>query len=135
CATMRPHALTAALGRVLADAGPAHVPCLLKIEARATDVAEVMIYGTIGDSLWSESVSPLQLAEQIGQITAGAIHVRINSGGGVVADGMAIYNALKQHAARKVVFVDGQAASIASLIAMAGDELVMYASSLLMVHA
>ncbi|MEA9657835.1 ClpP-like prohead protease/major capsid protein fusion protein [Xanthomonas campestris] len=132
---MRPHALTAALGRVLADAGPALGPCLLKIEARATDVAEVMIYGTIGDSLWSESVSPLQLAEQIGQISAGTIHVRINSGGGVVADGMAIYNALKQHAAHKVVFVDGQAASIASLIAMAGDELVMYASSLLMVHA
>lgn len=132
---MRPYALTAALGRVLADAGAALGPCLLKIEARATDVAEVMIYGTIGDSLWSESVSPLQLAEQIGQITAGTIHVRINSGGGVVADGMAIYNALKQHAAHKVVFVDGQAASIASLIAMAGDELVMYASSLLMVHA
>ncbi|WP_372177477.1 ClpP-like prohead protease/major capsid protein fusion protein [Xanthomonas axonopodis pv. phyllanthi] len=132
---MRTHAVTAALGRVLADAGQALGPCLLKIEARATDVAEVMIYGTIGDSLWSESVSPLQLAEQIGQITAGTIHVRINSGGGVVADGMAIYNALKQHAARKVVFVDGQAASIASLIAMAGDELVMYASSLLMVHA
>ncbi|MGV7185695.1 ClpP-like prohead protease/major capsid protein fusion protein [Xanthomonas axonopodis] len=132
---MRTHALTAALGRVLADAGPALGPCLLKIEARAADVAEVMIYGTIGDSLWSESVSPLQLAEQIGQVTAGTIHVRINSGGGVVADGMAIYNALKQHAAHKVVFVDGQAASIASLIAMAGDELVMYASSLLMVHA
>ncbi|MEB1611438.1 ClpP-like prohead protease/major capsid protein fusion protein [Xanthomonas arboricola] len=75
------------------------------------------------------------MAEQIGQTTASTIHVRINSGGGVVADGMAIYNALKQHAAHKVVFVDGQAASIASLIAMAGDELVMYASSLLMVHA
>lgn len=132
---MRPTALTAALGRVLADAGQALGPCLLKIEARANDIAEVMIYGTIGDSLWSESVSALKLAEQINQITAGTIHVRINSGGGVVADGMAIYNALSQHAAHKVVFVDGQAASIASLIAMAGNEVVMYASSLLMVHA
>ncbi|MCC8671383.1 Clp protease ClpP, partial [Xanthomonas arboricola] len=130
---MRPTALTAALGRVLADAGQALGPCLLKIEARANDVAEVMIYGTIGDSLWSESVSALELAEQINQITAGTIHVRINSGGGVVADGIAIYNALSQHAAHKVVFVDGQAASIASLIAMAGNEVVMYASSLLMV--
>ncbi|WP_349786071.1 head maturation protease, ClpP-related [Xanthomonas vesicatoria] len=132
---MRPHALTAALGRVLADAGQALGPCLLRIEARANDVAEVMIYGTIGDSLWSESVSALELAEQINQITASTIHVRINSGGGVVADGIAIYNALSQHAAHKVVFVDGQAASIASLIAMAGNEVVMYASSLLMVHA
>ncbi|WP_184625284.1 ClpP-like prohead protease/major capsid protein fusion protein [Xanthomonas arboricola] len=133
---MRTHRLTIGMQLVLADAGgQALGPCLLKVEARANDAAEVMIYGTIGDSLWCESVSPQQLAEQIGQITASTINVRINSGGGVVADGMAIYNALKQHAARKVVFVDGQAASIASLIAMAGDEVVMYASSLLMVHA
>lgn len=133
---MRTHRLTTGMQLVLADAGgQALGPCLLKVEARANDAAEVMIYGTIGDSLWCESVSPQQLAEQIGQITSSIINVRINSGGGVVADGLAIYNALKQHTARKVVFVDGQAASIASLIAMAGDEVVMYASSLLMVHA
>ncbi|WP_258873372.1 ClpP-like prohead protease/major capsid protein fusion protein [Xanthomonas campestris] len=133
---MRTHRLTAGMQLVLADTGgQALGPCLLKVEARANDVAEVMIYGDIGDSLWCESVSPLELAEQIGQITSSTINVRINSGGGVVADGMAIYNALNQHAARKVVFIDGQAASIASLIAMAGDEVVMYASSLMMVHA
>ncbi|MEA9907801.1 ClpP-like prohead protease/major capsid protein fusion protein [Xanthomonas campestris] len=133
---MRTHRLSTGMQLVLADAGgQALGPCLLKVEARANGVAEVMIYGDIGESLWCESVSPLELAEQIGQITASTINVRINSGGGVVADGMAIYNALNQHTARKVVFIDGQAASIASLIAMAGDEVVMYASSLMMVHA
>ncbi|MBD9368848.1 ClpP-like prohead protease/major capsid protein fusion protein [Xanthomonas sp. XNM01] len=133
---MRPHRLTAAIAAIRADAGHDSLgPCLLRIEARADASAEVMIYGTIGDSLWCDSVSPSALAEQIGGITAGTIHVRINSGGGVAADGIAIYNALKQHKARKVVYIDGQAASIASLIAMAGDEVVMYATSLLMVHA
>ena len=133
---MRQRQISEAIASIRAAAAQGQLgPCLLQVQARSNDVVDVMIYGTIGDSLWSESVSAADLATQIREITAGTIHVRINSGGGVVADGMAIYNALKQHAARKVVFVDGQAASIASLIAMAGDEIVMYASSLLMVHA
>lgn len=131
---MRHHNLNLAIGLILADAGPAPDLNLLQVRA-AGDAAEIMIYGTIGDSIWTESVSAADLAQQIAQIQAATINVRINSAGGVAADGIAIYNALKQHPARKVVFVDGQACSIASLIAMAGDEVVMYASSLLMVHA
>ncbi|OUL25877.1 peptidase [Nostoc sp. RF31YmG] len=131
---MRNSTLHLAMCRILADAGTAPSLNLLQVRA-AGDAAEVMIYGTIGESFWEESVSAAELAEQVAQIQAGTINVRINSAGGVAADGMAIYNALKQHPARKVVFIDGQACSIASLIAMAGDEVVMYASSLLMVHA
>jgi len=131
---MRYTILNAALGLILADAAAGTGLNLFQVRATG-DAAEVMIYGTIGDSFWQESVSAAGLAEQIGQIQANTINVRINSAGGVAADGIAIYNALKQHPARKVVFVDGQACSIASLIAMAGDEVVMYASSLLMVHA
>jgi len=131
---MRHHNHNLAIGLILADAGPAPDLNLLQVRA-AGDAAEIMIYGTIGDSIWTESVSAADLAQQIAQIQAATINVRINSAGGVAADGIAIYNALKQHPARKVVFVDGQACSIASLIAMAGDEVVMYASSLLMVHA
>jgi len=131
---MRHTQIHANLGQVLADAGAAIAPNLLQVRA-AGDAAEIMVYGTIGDSFWEESVSAADLAQQISQIQAATINVRINSAGGVAADGIAIYNALKQHPARKVVFVDGQACSIASLIAMAGDEVVMYASSLLMVHA
>src|SRR5690606_18118172 len=97
--------------------------------------AEVYVYGAIGPALWADSVSARQLARDIAEIKASTIHVRINSEGGVVPDGIAIYNALRQHSARKVGFVDGQAASIASLVLMACDEAVVYPTSLVMVHA
>jgi hypothetical protein len=61
--------------------------------------------------------------------------VRINSYGGSVSDGLAIYNALNRMGATKVVTVDGVAMSIASLIAMAGDTIEMPEASLLMIHA
>ncbi|WP_312321000.1 ClpP-like prohead protease/major capsid protein fusion protein [Stenotrophomonas sp.] len=134
---MHARLLAAAIARCIrADAGnnPELGPALYQVRAEA-DTAEVMIYGAIGGFLFEESVSASDLVEQIGQITASTIHVRLNSVGGVVADGLAIHNALKAHAARKVVTVEGQAASIASLILQAGDERRVYASSLVMVHA
>jgi ATP-dependent Clp protease protease subunit len=60
--------------------------------------------------------------------------VRINSPGGSVFDGVAIYNALKRHDAAVTVWIDGIAASIASMIAMAGDEVVMPENAMLMLH-
>ncbi|GAB3305678.1 ClpP-like prohead protease/major capsid protein fusion protein [Luteimonas notoginsengisoli] len=134
--SLRHALLFAAMGTILADASAAPgARSLLRIEAKGAGVAEVMVYGTIGESLWSESISARDLVEQIVASTAKTFNVRINSSGGVAADGIAIYNALKAHPARKVVYVDGQACSIASLIAMCGDEVVMFPTSLLMVHA
>ena len=133
---MHARLLAAAIERCIrADAGggPELGPALYQVRAEA-DTAEVRIYGAIGGFLFEESVSASDLVEQIGKITAATIHVRLNSVGGVVADGMAIHNALKSHAARKIVTVEGQAASIASLILQAGDERRVYASSLVMVH-
>ena len=60
--------------------------------------------------------------------------MRINSPGGSVFDGVAIYNALKRHDAAITVWIDGIAASIASMIAMAGDEVVMPENAMLMLH-
>lgn len=120
---------------IRADAGASSLGLgFLQVRAEA-NVAHVYVYGTIGGSPWSDSVSVSELVEQIGQITAGTIHVHLNSVGGVVADGFAIYNALRGHGARKIVSVEGQAASIASLVLQAGDERRVYASSLVMVHA
>lgn len=62
------------------------------------------------------------------------INIYINSYGGSVFEGTAIYNQLKRHRARKVVYVDGFACSIASVIAMAGDEVVMPRNALMMIH-
>ena len=60
--------------------------------------------------------------------------LRINSPGGSVFDGVAIYNALKRHDATVTVWIDGIAASIASMIAMAGDEVVMPENAMLVLH-
>lgn len=62
------------------------------------------------------------------------INLHINSPGGSVFEGVAIHNMLKQHKARVVVHVDALAASIASVIAMAGDEIRMPSNSMLMIH-
>lgn len=62
------------------------------------------------------------------------INLYINSYGGSVFEGTAIYNQLKRHSAHKTVYVDGFACSIASVIAMAGDEVVMPRNTLMMIH-
>ncbi len=99
--------------------------------------AELQIIGDIGGSDWT-SPTRADEAALLGQLAAmqdaAEIHVTINSYGGSVATGLALYNALKAHPARIVVTVTGVAASIASLIAMAGDEVHMYEASLMMVH-
>jgi len=62
------------------------------------------------------------------------IEIYINSYGGSVFEGTAIYNQLRRHPAHKTVFVDGFACSIASVIAMAGDEIIMPANTMMMIH-
>lgn len=62
------------------------------------------------------------------------IHVYINSYGGDVKEGLAIYNQLKRHPARKTVHVDGFACSIAAVISQAGDKVIMGVNSLMMIH-
>lgn len=62
------------------------------------------------------------------------LNIYVNSNGGDVFAGNAIYNMLKRHKAHKTVYVDGLAASIASVIVMAGDEIIMPANSYLMIH-
>lgn len=111
------------------------VASLLRVQALANSEAELLIYGPIGEDWWSESVTAKQVVEQLGATIATTIRVRINSEGGSVQDGLAIHNALQRHPARIVVTVDGLAASIASLIAMAGDEIVMPVNTLMMIHA
>ncbi|HDR7621832.1 TPA: Clp protease ClpP [Bacillus mycoides] len=62
------------------------------------------------------------------------IHVHINSGGGSAFDGVAICNQLKQHNAEIIVHIDGWAASAASVIAMAGDKIIMPSNTMMMIH-
>jgi len=106
-----------------------------KAEAtESTDSMELTIYGDIGESWWSDSTSAKDVEEALKGLTANQITVRLNSPGGDVFDGIAIYNQLKNHSAKVIVHVDGLAASAASLIAMAADELIMNTGSMLMIH-
>lgn len=93
--------------------------------------AELLIYDEI-DSWYG--ISAEQFARDLKAIDNDAITVRINSPGGSVFDGIAILNALRDHPATVTVVVDSLAASIASVIAMAGDEIVMNRNSQMMLH-
>jgi ATP-dependent protease ClpP protease subunit len=104
-------------------------------QAAAASSAEIWIYADIGESWWKETVTAKDLCKEIADLDVDAITVRVNSFGGSVTDGLAIYNALKRHRAEVTVSVDGIAASIASLICMAGDRVEVAENARMMVHA
>lgn len=104
-------------------------------EESATDeVTPVYIYDTIGDSWWDDSTSASEFIKQLSNIKTPRIELHLNSPGGDIFDGVAIYNALKAHPARVTVIVDALAASAASFIAQAGDEIVMTKAATMMIH-
>jgi ATP-dependent Clp endopeptidase proteolytic subunit ClpP len=99
-------------------------------------MTKIMLYGDVGDS-WCDP--PLDAASIVAQISGSSdtIEVRINSGGGNVVEGLAIFNALQRakDAGRKVdIYIDGLAASMASVIACAGSEIYMAENALIMIH-
>jgi len=99
-----------------------------------SNVGELLIYGIIGDWLWDD-VSPKQFKEDLDALSdVEEIRVFINSDGGDVFAGQAIYSMLKRHKAKISVYIDGLAASIASVIAMAGDVVYMPKNAMMMVH-
>lgn len=103
--------------------------------AGQSGIAEILIYGDIGESWSDESVQAADFVRDLQQIQAQTLNVRINSFGGAASDGVAIYNGLRRHSASVNVFIDGVAVSIASVIAMAGDKIFMAENALMMIHA
>lgn len=97
--------------------------------------AEVLIYGDIGESWYGDSVAAKDFVAALAVLDVDEMTVRINSYGGSVSDGIAIHNAIKRHKATVTIVIDGIAASIASLIAMAGDRVEMADNALMMIHA
>lgn len=97
--------------------------------------ADVYIFGDIVSWEWLESdVSSYTLSQQLKGLDVDVINVHINSYGGEVAEGLAIYNSLKNHKAKVKTYCDGFACSAASVVFMAGDERIMNNASLLMIH-
>jgi ATP-dependent protease ClpP protease subunit len=107
-----------------------------EIRNKTATKAEIVIYGAIGQGFFEDAISAKQFSDELKKLpdTIKDLDVRINSPGGDVFDGIAIYNRLKQHKAKKKIYIDGLAASIASVIALAGDEIVMGEGALYMVH-
>lgn len=113
-----------------------------ELKQSASGVLNLYIYGDVeGDSYnwWGDVIESETSANHFRQElekypNVSEIHIFINSYGGSVFEGTAIYNQLKRHGAKKVVHIDGFACSIASVIAMAGDEIVMPGNALMMIH-
>lgn len=107
-----------------------------KALAGADKSADIRINGQIGEDWWSgdgtTAKSFIDEVEALGSIDL--INLHINSPGGDVADGLTIFNYLRNHKAKVIVSIESQAASIASVIAMSGDEVVMGVGATIMVH-
>jgi ATP-dependent Clp endopeptidase proteolytic subunit ClpP len=97
--------------------------------------AEILIYGEIGESWFSESVSAADFVREINALDVDSITVRINSIGGSVPDGIAIHNAIQRHKAHVTTVADGMALSAGSLILCAGDTVQAAENATVMVHA
>jgi ATP-dependent Clp protease protease subunit len=106
-----------------------------KMVNRGKDRAEIYVYGTIGQDWFGDGVTAKQFADDLKKIGAvQTIDLRINSDGGVVTDARAMYNLLVEHKAKVITHIDGIAASAASFLAMAGEEIEIAEGGFFMIH-
>ena len=101
---------------------------------RAGDAAEIHIYDQIGQDFFGEGVTAKAFIDDLAEFKDRELNLHINSPGGQVFEGVAIYNALARHDPPVHVHIDGMALSIASVIAMAGDVVHMAENGMLMIH-
>jgi ATP-dependent Clp endopeptidase proteolytic subunit ClpP len=100
------------------------------IQGKDTGVATVRIYDAIG----MFGINAQEFAEDFDAITQDKVEVLLNCPGGSVWDGMAIYNTIRRHKAHVTTIVDGLAASMGSVIAMAGDHRLIHEGATMMIH-
>lgn len=105
------------------------------VHARTQDDASISIYDVIGEDLWSgEGITAKRIAGALRSVGSKDVTVNINSPGGDFFEGIAIYSLLKEHPHKVTVRVMGLAASAASVIAMAGDEIQISEIGFVMLH-
>lgn len=108
---------------------------VVSLQGSGAESLDLDIYDVIGGGVFSDGVRAKDVLARVSAAKkAKTINIRINSAGGDVFEGMAIFNTLAAHPARKVVTVDGIAASMASVIAMVGHQIVMPSNSMMMIH-
>lgn len=112
----------------------------LKFDSINEENAELYFYGDIASESWQsywydEDKCPQDIADFLSELDGyKSIDIYINSGGGSVHGGLAIYNQLRRYNGIKTVHVDGLAASIASVIALAGDKIIVPSNAQMMIH-
>ncbi|HCJ4349363.1 TPA: Clp protease ClpP [Listeria innocua] len=97
------------------------------------EVAELYLYGTIGNG-WFDDITSGNVKEFLNTSDVSQLNVHVNSGGGDVFESIAIHNLLKSHSAKISIYIDGLAGSGASVIAMAGDKIIMPRNAMMMIH-
>ena len=102
--------------------------------AEADDPNTISIFSEIGEDMWGDGFTAGRMAAALRSVGQHSVTVNINSPGGDMFEGLAIYNLLREHPAKVSVKVMGVAASAASIIAMAGDEIHMGTGSIMMIH-
>lgn len=111
---------------------------LFKIKNQTATTADIYFYGDIVSSwlgAWDETDQyPDNIKNILSEANGKDLNIYINSAGGSVFAGMAIYNMLNRYKGHKKVFIDGCAASIASVIALSGDEIIMPSNAYFMIH-
>lgn len=106
-----------------------------KIKALNEDKAEIFIYSDIGYELWEDKSTAQLFAEELKSLGENtSIDLHINSNGGDVFDGQAIHTLIKNHKGFVTAYIDGLAASIATVIAMGADKIVMPKNAMMMIH-
>ncbi|GJE54570.1 head maturation protease, ClpP-related [Methylobacterium thuringiense] len=97
--------------------------------------SEIVLSGTVGNLYWDDCFDSADVILALAQVGRDQdVVIRLNSGGGIATEGAAIHAALCAHRGRKTIIVEGVAASAASVIAMAGDEIVMALGAIMMIH-
>lgn len=105
-----------------------------RIQNATSDVATIHLYDMIGDDGWGGGITASDFVNELAHVSAPRLVVNVNSEGGEVFDGIAIYEALKQHPAHVTVNVQSLAASAASFITMAGDRIEIARNARMMIH-
>ena len=107
-----------------------------KIKALDEKTGELTLYGEISnETWWGDEVTPKEFKSDLDDLgNIDTLNIYINSPGGDVFAGQAIHSMLKRHKAYKNVYIDGLAASIASVIAMSGDTVFMPKNAMMMLH-
>lgn len=104
----------------------------IRAVARGDNV--ITMFGSIGEDFWEEGITAKKVTSQLRAIGDRPVEVQINSFGGDMFEGIAIFNVLREHPQPITVKIMGMAASAASIIAMAGDEILISSASFIMIH-